>query len=103
MTKRKKASDELQQERIPETYDPVPAEVEEAANEYLEAKRALAEWRETMNGRREHLIGMMIEHDIRELDIDDGEKKLILDERHHVLIKAKKKVEHSEGAEEAFA
>lgn len=78
------------QSRIPGSYDPVPKPVQEAADSYVEAKRETAAWREQMNGRRDHLIARMREHGVAELDIDDGEKKLLLVEEDKVKIKAKK-------------
>ena len=40
------------QQRIPDTYDPIPKEVQEAADEYVEAKREVAGLREKRRGNR---------------------------------------------------
>ncbi len=110
MVRRKKAAPEktaaeLRQERIDGTYDPVPEEVQSAADEYVRAKRKTAEWREAMNGRKEALIDAMVSHDVRELDIDDGEKRIVLEDNRVVKIKKKSNAKPGvdSDADEAFA
>jgi len=101
MAKKKRAK--KKQTRIPETFDPVPDEVQDAADDYVEAKREQAAWREKTNGRKELLIEKMREHDVTELDIDDGEKRIVLEEG--VKVKIKKKSDpkpDTSDADEAF-
>jgi len=91
------------QQWIEGTYDPVPDAVQEAADSYVEAKRELASWRELMNGRKRDLIDAMKEHNVSELMIDDGEKKLVLVEDSKLKIETPKKPQDTAAEEEAFA
>jgi len=100
---KKRANKVEKQTRIPGTADPIPEEVQEAADEYVEAKREKAAWNESMNGRRERLIEVMINHGVHELDIDDGEKKLVLVDEHKLKIQAKKSSDTVAAEEAAFA
>jgi transcriptional regulator of NAD metabolism len=63
---------------IPGTSDPVPADVQTAAEKYLESKRQIAKHREKMNRSLDSLITAMRAADITEILIGDGEKRLIL-------------------------
>lgn len=81
----------LKQKVIEGTQDVVPEEVSAAADEYLRHKRAVAKSREKMNAAIDRLIGKMKEHDVAEMLIDDGEKRLILDSKELIKIKARKK------------
>jgi len=67
-----KKSSRRKQTRIEGTFDKVPAPVQKAADEFVEAKRQTAEWRAHMNGRKETLIAVMREHNVLEIEIDDG-------------------------------
>jgi len=87
---KKRTATKDKQTRIPGTFDPVPKEVEAARDEYVEAKREKAAWLVTMNDRRNRLIEMMREHDIERLEIDDGEKILVLEEDWKLRIESKK-------------
>jgi hypothetical protein len=93
MAKKRTAGDGPAQQRIPGTYDPVPEPVQQAADSYVEAKRELAAWREAMNGRRDDLIEVMKANDVQEIDIDDGEKRLVLIDAATVKIQRKKAAE----------
>jgi len=107
MARKKAPAPAPKQERIEGTFDPIPEEVQLAADEYVHAKRKVAEWREMMNGRKETLIEAMTNHDVRELDIDDGDKRLVLDEKLNVSIKKKSDpkpgTDDSTDADAAFA
>ena len=78
------------QKRIDGTFDKPPAPVRKAADNYVEAVRQKADWLTTMNERKEVLIEMMKEHDIAEIEIDEGEKKIVLSEQNTVKIKSVK-------------
>ncbi len=54
--------------------------VREAADEYVKAKRAKARALAKMNDRKERLIELMQEHDVKSVKIDDGDKVLELDD-----------------------
>jgi DNA-binding NarL/FixJ family response regulator len=82
---------ELKQTMIDGCADEVPAEVREAADDYLTAKRAVARNREKMNNSLVDLVVKMKEADVAEMLIGDGEKKLILTAKDQIKIKARKR------------
>ena len=86
----------LKQKMIEGCADQVPAEVREAVDAYLTAKGVVAKNREKMNDALGDLIDKMKEHDVAEMLIDDGEKKLVLTVKDLVKIKVWKKVEGEE-------
>jgi D-aminopeptidase len=79
------------QSMIPGTCDEVPPEVEAAAEKYLKQKRLVAKGREQMNAALEVLIAAMRAAGVHEMLVDDGEKRLILDEKDVVRVVARKK------------
>ena len=79
------------QKMIEGTCDEPPAEVREAADTYVTAKRSVAKFREKMNEALTDLIEKMKANDVAEMLIDDGEKKLILTVKDLIKIKARKK------------
>ena len=81
----------LKQQLMSGTYDEPPNEVRDAADDYVDAKRAVANHREEMNNFLTDLIEKMKAAEIYEILIDDGEKRLILSEKDQVKIKARKK------------
>jgi len=74
-----------------------PPEVEKAAEKYLRQKRLVAKGREQMNAALEELLAAMRAADVHEMLIDDGEKRLILDEKDFVKIVARKKGSNGNG------
>lgn len=97
MAKRKRAPRVIQT-TIEGTQDEVPAEVREAADTYVTAKRSVAKFREKMNDSLADLIEKMKAADVHEILIDDGEKRLILTEKDQVKIKAQKKDKKADAA-----
>ena len=75
---------------IQEVEGDTPYKVTECAESYVDAKRSVASFRETMNGKREELIELMKEHGLTELPIDDGDKRLILVSDDKIQIKSLK-------------
>ncbi len=55
----------------------VPAEVQEAADEYVGFKREKQKAHESMNAARDRCIKKMKEHGVPKVRIDDGEKYLV--------------------------
>jgi hypothetical protein len=88
------------QQMIKGTVDEAPAEVQEAADAYVKAKRATSRNREKMNGALEALVIVMKEHDVAECLIDDGDKRLILSEKDQVKIKVLKRAPDGDGDED---
>ncbi len=84
-----KKKGELKQTRIPGTSDRIPKAVQDAADAYIKAKRSKAKQLEKMNGCQEVLIELMTKHDIVEIDIDDGEKRLVLEDSSKLSVKKK--------------
>lgn len=91
MAKKKKA----RQKRIPGTYDEVPAEVETLVERYVDTLRERQALQEAENSLRVQLIEAFKEHKLTKVDIDGGEKVLLLvrDSSASLKIKAKKKAE----------
>jgi hypothetical protein len=90
----------LSQQTIPGTADEVPAEVKEAADAYVSAKRQVAQYRKKMNAALEDLINKMKENDVVEMLIEDGEKRLTLTEKDQIKIRARKKRKDGTGYED---
>ena len=86
------------QKMIEGTIDEPPADVREAADDYVTSKRNVAKCREKMNNSLADLISKMKAADVREMLIDNGEKKLILTEKDQIKIKARKKDEKADAA-----
>jgi hypothetical protein len=86
------------QKRIEGTYDEVPRPVQDAADEYVRAKRAKANALAKMNARAEELIDLMKEHDIAEVEIDDHDKRLTLSAADKLKIEKKKDAKDGETA-----
>lgn len=78
------------QQRMKGTFDPVPPEVQKAADKYVELKRSKQKFLEKETAAKELLIAAMIEHNIERVDIDDAEKELVLFDDKTVKIKSKK-------------
>ena len=62
----------------------------------MEPKRKIANLREKMNAGKDELIEAMKAAGVSEILIDDGEKKLILEEHDAIKIEARKKVTANE-------
>lgn len=75
---------------IPGCEDTVPAEVRQAADEYVKTKRLLAKTREKLHGTLDDLITKMKEADVREMLIDDQQKRLTLTQADKIKIQARK-------------
>jgi hypothetical protein len=88
------------QTRIPGTFDPIPKPVQEAADEYARAKRSKANALAKMNARAEELIDVMKEHDITEVEIDDGDKRITLTAADKLKIEKKKEADNGDSADE---
>jgi hypothetical protein len=88
------------QKRIEGTYDQVPHDVQALADEFMEAKRAVTDNRETMNAKRVDLVEKMQEYDVTELTIDDGDKRLILTNELKLQVKRIKKPKDGEAGTE---
>jgi hypothetical protein len=71
----------------------IPEAVATAAEAYLKPKRQIANLRAKMNGALEVLISTMHEHDLKEILVDDNEKRLILKTKDLVLIQKRKKAD----------
>ena len=95
----RKRKSEGRQKRIEGTYDEVPAVVEDARDDYVEAKREHQGWQTKTKERREKLIAVMLEAGLRQLEIDDGEKILTLIEEHKVRISIRKKSDDGDGVQ----
>ena len=79
------------QKRIEGTFDPTPADVQEAVDKWLGAKRRMATLRRTLNEWKNTLIERMKEHDLEECEIDDGDKILRLEEDSKLRVESVKK------------
>ena len=86
------------QTMIEGTHDEPPADVREAADDYVTSKRNVAKCREKMNNSLADLISKMKAADVREMLIDNGEKKLILTEKDQIKIKARKEDKKADAA-----
>ncbi len=91
MARTKEVKSKPRQTMIEGTIDEPPAEVRDAADTYVTAKRNVAKFREKMNDALTDLIEKMKANDVAEMLINDGEKKLILTVKDLVKIKARKK------------
>lgn len=78
------------QTRIEGTYEPVPKALQKIADDFVAAKREKQAWLESEKAKREELIAAMQEAGIAEIEIDDGEKKIVLIDATTVKIQAKK-------------
>ena len=86
------------QTMIAGTIDEPPADVREAADDYVTSKRNVAKCREKMNNSLADLIEKMKAADVWEMLIDNGEKKLILTEKDQIKIKARKEDKKADAA-----
>jgi len=75
---KKKASGHLKQQKIEGTFDPVPDEVQGAADDYVRALRLRQKNQEKENVRRDEVLALMEEHGVEIVELDD-EKVLVLE------------------------
>lgn len=87
----KKKTPKTKQKLIEGTYDKVPKAVQTLADKYVDVKRKKADALGQLNTARDILIVAMKKHDVVEILIDDGDKRLILDESQSLKIKKIKK------------
>lgn len=86
------------QKMIEGTHDEIPELVSAAADAYLTAKRTIAKQREKQNAALDALILRMHEANLTEIQIDDGDSRLVLEEKE--LVKIKKRAKHDDGDDE---
>lgn len=92
---KKAAKKRAKQTRIPGTFDPVPDEVQDAADEYYETLTERMATQAKENELREDLIGLMKTHGVQQVEILDGAKYIerSVDEKESVKVKTPKKSE----------
>jgi hypothetical protein len=77
----------MKQKTIGDTVAETPAEVQEKADAYAAALRALGKAKEKKNTAQEGLIEAMKEHDCLEVLIDMGNKRIVLSAEDKLHIK----------------
>jgi hypothetical protein len=75
------------QQRLAGCGTAVPVAVQDAAESFARALRALGTARSKKNGCQEGLIQAMLEARIKEVLIDENNKRIVLDEKNVVTIK----------------
>lgn len=79
------------QQRIKETVQEIPPDVQEAIDNYLKPKRQIAKLRGKMNEWKETLVTRMKDHKLEEVEIDDGDAVIQLQEDAKLHIEKLKK------------
>jgi hypothetical protein len=81
------------QKRLEGVEDECPEAVATAAESYLKFKRATAAAREKANGALDVLIEQMKTAGLKQIKVDDGEKRLVLSSKDLVKIQKLKKAD----------
>lgn len=91
-----KNSNDVPDGQLGDWLDRIPEEVQDAGEEYAKATETFNRAKTKRDQKKENLVELMLEHDVRRFPYRDGKKVFELDETQTVKIK-KRTVDDSDG------